>query len=102
MHGIPQNLSPTAKMTASVTVIGRTVSFTDNSTDAEDAQSDLRITVNWGDWTMSQGRVGTTFTHTYLAGGKFKIVHTVKDSQGLTGFETVTVVIPKKLKQAAK
>jgi hypothetical protein len=96
MHGITQNAWPTAAMTASPTVTGRTVSFTDNSTDTEDPQSALRITVNWGDWTISRGRVGSTFSHTYLAGGTFTIIHAVTDTEGVTNSEKVSVVIPRK------
>ena len=95
MHGTYWNTPPTAAMTSSPTITGRTVSFKDNSTSAEYPQYKLLITVNWGDWQISTGQAGSTFSHTYLTGGKFKIVHTAKDTEGLTSSETVSVVIPK-------
>ena len=47
MHG-NSNTAPTAAMTA-LTVSGYTVTFIDNSKDAQDPQYNLRITVSWGD-----------------------------------------------------
>jgi hypothetical protein len=93
-----QNTLPKAAMTAPHTVNGRTVSFKDNSTDAEDPQSDLLITVDWGDWTITKGQAGSTFSHTYGAGGIFRITHAAKDTGGGMHSEKVKVRIPKKLK----
>jgi PKD repeat protein len=94
MHGTSQNARPIAAMAASPTVTGKTVSFKDNSTDAQDSQSVLFITVNWGDWSQSQGVGGGTFTHTYEFSGTYTINHTAKDKGGLTGFENVSVFVP--------
>jgi hypothetical protein len=94
MHGTTQNTRPVAAMAASPTVMGKTVTFKDNSTDAQDSQSALFITVSWGDWTVSQGVGGGTFTHTYDFSGTYTINHTVKDKGGLTGFENVSVFVP--------
>ena len=93
-----ENTLPKALMAAPPTVSGRTVSFTDNSTDAEDPQSDLLITVDWGDWTITKGKAGSTFSHTYGGGGKFSIIHAVKDTDGGLHSKKVKVSIPKKLK----
>lgn len=96
------NTPPTAAMVAPPTVTGRTVTFTDSSTDAQDPQVDLIITVDWGDQTVSTGRAGNTFTHTYPGSKKLKktITHAAKDREGLRGSEKVTVIIPKKVKTA--
>ena len=94
MHGTSQNTRPVAAMAASPTVIGNTVTFKDNSTDAQDSQSALFITVNWGDWDVATGPGGGTFTHTYEFSGTYTINHTVKDKGGMTGFENVLVFVP--------
>jgi predicted CXXCH cytochrome family protein len=92
MHGTSPNARPVAQ--CSPTVAGRTVSFKDNSTDAGGVQSNLLINVHWGDWDVSTGPGGSTFTHTYEFGGTYTITHTAKDPEGATGFETHSVVIP--------
>ncbi len=84
---------PIAAMTASPTVAGYTVTFKDNSKDTEDPQSYLSITVNWGDGTIETGFAGGTFLHTYISGGTFKIRHKATDTQGLSGYETVSVSV---------
>jgi len=90
-----QNTLPAAAMTAPPTVNGCTVSSTDNTTDAEDPQSGLLITVDWGDWTISTGPAGSTFSHTYGTGGKFGIIHAAKDTEGGMNSEKVSVRIKK-------
>lgn len=94
MHNTWSNTRPKAAMAALPTVVDNTVTFKDNSTDAQDSQSALFITVNWGDWTVSQGVGGGTFTHTYEFSGTYTINHTAKDKGGLTGFENVSVFVP--------
>jgi len=94
MHGTWKNTRPTAAMAAWPTVTGKTVTFKDNSGDGQDSQSALTITVNWGDWTVTQSVGGSTFTHTYDFSGTYTINHTVKDKGGLTGFENIPVVVP--------
>jgi hypothetical protein len=51
--------------------------------------------VNWGDFTVSKGKAGATFSHTYRKGGKFKITQTVEEPHGLKEASKVKVVIPK-------
>ena len=104
MHAaINQNTGPNVAMAAAPTVNSRKVSFQDNSKDAQDSQSDLLITVNWGDRKVSKGKAGATFSHTYKAGGTFSIIHSVKDSAGLISSETLSVyVVGKKYKAARK
>jgi PKD repeat protein len=93
MHG-NTNTGPIAAMTGAPTVTGHTVSFTDNSKDAQDPQYYLRIAVSWGDGKMETGQPGGTFLHTYRSAGTFTIRHTATDTEGLTGYESVKVVVP--------
>jgi len=95
IHGVSRNpnTAPTAAMTG-LTVTGSTVTFTDNSTDVEDPQYMLRIAVNWGDGTIESGQPGGAFQHTYDFTGTFTINHTATDTSGLTGYESVQVVVP--------
>jgi len=88
-----QNTRPIAAMAAWPTVIGRTVTVTDNSWDKEDGRN-LRVTVNWGD-DVTEGVGGGTFTHTYEFDGTYTINHTVTDTKGLVGFENFPVTVPK-------
>jgi hypothetical protein len=99
MHGPAQNALPMAAMSAAPVINDKTVTFKDNSTDAEDSQAELTIIVNWGDHTTSTGRVGNTFTHTYLKYGKFTITHAAEDSEGLRNSEKVKVQLKKAKKQ---
>jgi len=79
-----------------LTVTGYTVTFVDNSKDAQDPQYTLRIRVNWGDGTRpSTGQPGGTFVHTYRKAGTFTITHAATDKGGLMGSETVSVTVPK-------
>ena len=97
IHGVSgsqyTNTAPTAAMAASPAVAGYSVTFVDKSTDAEDPQRRLRIAVNWGDGTLETGFVGTTFMHTYPDAGTYTIRHKVTDTGGLTGYESVSIVI---------
>jgi hypothetical protein len=95
MHGVNSNPNtpPKAAMTASPAVTGYTVTFTDKSTDAEDKPYDLRISVTWGDGAIDTGFSGSTFLHTYDFSGTFTIRHKATDTAGLSGFESVSVVI---------
>ncbi len=77
------NTAPTASKTTPV-VSGMTVSFTDTSTDAQDAPAALTVTVNWGDGTTSTGKGGDAFTRTYSLAGSYTIRHSVTDTGGLT------------------
>lgn len=95
MHG-KQDAQPIAAITAPPTITGHTVSFIDNSTDAEDPQYDLLIAVNWGDGTISTGHAGGTFSHTYISSRKFTIRHKATDTVGLSGYESISVVVPRK------
>ncbi len=76
------NTPPVASKTAPV-VSGMNVSFTDTSTDAQDAQSALAVTVRWGDGTSSTGKGGDVFTKTYTLAGTYTIRHSVTDTGGL-------------------
>ena len=76
------NTAPVASKSAPV-VTGMSVSLTDTSTDEQDVQADLNVTVNWGDGTSSTGNGGNTFTKTYAAAGTYTIRHSVKDTGGL-------------------
>ncbi len=92
MHGRSYN-EPTAAMVAAPTVAGRTVSFVDKSTDRQDETYNLRVKVSWGDGKTSTGQPGGTFTHTYKRPGTFTIKHTATDTDGQTGYESVSVTV---------
>ena len=77
----------------SPTVTGRTVTFLDKSTDRQDTQAKLRIRVLWGDKKVSTGQPGGTFKHTYRKDGTYTISQTATDTEGLTGYNSVDVVI---------
>jgi hypothetical protein len=93
MHGNLNNTPPIAAMTG-LTVSGHTVTFTDNSTDVQDPQYDLRIAVSWGDGKNETGQPGGTFLHTYRRAWTFTIRHSATDTEGLTGYESFKVVVP--------
>jgi len=95
IHGIIRDLPPTAAITAPPTVNGQTVSFTDNSTDAEDPQYELLVVVDWGDRTISTDHAGATFKHTYILSGKYTIRLKATDTAGLSGYKIFSVPIPK-------
>jgi hypothetical protein len=69
-----------------------TVSFTDTSTDAD---SNIKtVSVNWGDGIAeTQNAAGGTFTHNYTRAMKYTIIHTVRDTTGLSSFEKAYVKI---------
>lgn len=77
------NTPPVASKTTPMAT-GMSVSLTDTSTDAQDDQSQLVVTVLWGDGTTSTGAGGSLFSKTYALGGTYTIKHSVRDSGGLT------------------
>ena len=77
------NNPPIASKTSPL-VSGMTVTFQDMSSDVQDVQSNLNVTVNWGDGTTSTGKGGDVFTKTYAAAGTYTIRHSVTDSDGMT------------------
>lgn len=90
MHASVQ-LPPTASYTG-LTTTNLVVSFTDNSRDNNGkAASTLAVTVKWGDGKISTGVGGGVFTHTYATGGKFNILHTVKDTGNRYASQFITV-----------
>jgi hypothetical protein len=96
MHeAVSPNARPEVGVAGSLAVNGRTVSFTDNSTCAQHEQYELSITVKWGDWAVSKGQAGATFSHTYGKGGKFTITHTAEEPHGLKASEKFKVKMPK-------
>jgi hypothetical protein len=84
------NTPPVPSMT--ITKSGWTVTVTDNSTDAEDAQSALGVTVDWGSGSPSTGAGGSALTKTYTAAGNYVIKHKVKDSAGVASWSANTSV----------
>ena len=92
------NTAPTVS-TSPVTVTGYLVSFCDASTDAQDAQSVLKIVVNWGDGSSNADAPqagGTCFTHTYATAGAYTILHMVTDTGGLSASESRKFAVPQK------
>jgi predicted CXXCH cytochrome family protein len=79
---VSQNTAPTAIKAAPV-VSGMSVQITDQSTDNEDAQSALAVTVLCGNSTVATGAGGTTLTCNYTTAGSYTIRHSVKDTGGL-------------------
>jgi hypothetical protein len=96
------NTPPVPSMT--VAQSGWTVTVTDSSTDAEDAQSALSVTVDWGTGTTpSTGNGGSTFTHTYTVAGNYVIKHKVKDTAGVaTWSANASVYVPVKYSVSGK
>jgi hypothetical protein len=84
------NTPPVPSMT--ITKSGWTVTVTDNSTDAEDAQSALGVTVDWGSGSPSTGSGGSTLTKTYTVAGNYVIKHKVKDTAGAATWSANTSV----------
>jgi PKD repeat protein len=78
---VSTNTPPTASKSAPV-VTGMTVSVTDTSTDAQDAQGALAVTVNCGNGTIATGAGGSTLVCTYTSTGTYTIRHSVKDTGG--------------------
>ena len=94
--------TPPAASKTSVTVSNMTASFRDTSTDAEDAQADLAVMVNWGDGTTTAGSGGGLFTKTYSAGGSYVIRHSVTDTGGLTSSSpNTTATITRSIRSVA-
>jgi PKD repeat protein len=90
------NTAPVASRTT-LAVSGMTVSFTDTSTDAEDLPEALSVLVQWGDGTVSTGKGGDAFSHTYTLGGTYTIRHSVTDTGGLkSSSPNVSVTIAEK------
>ncbi|HEY2988918.1 MAG TPA: hypothetical protein VGL11_14395 [Candidatus Binatia bacterium] len=67
-----------------------TVTLTDTSTD-DSFFPDNAVTVKWGDGTSSTGDAGSVFSHTYPTTANFKIVYSVRDSDGLVSEKKITV-----------
>jgi predicted CXXCH cytochrome family protein len=85
-----RNSAPTVSCTENIS--GRTVTLTDSSTD-DSIFPDNAITVKWGDGTSSKGNAGSVFSHTYAKAKKYRIVHSVKDSDGVTKVHRLTVTV---------
>jgi PKD repeat protein len=81
VSAVSTNIPPTASKSAPV-VTGMTVSVTDTSTDAQDAQGALAVTVNCGNGTIATGAGGSTLVCTYTSTGTYTIRHSVKDTGG--------------------
>jgi PKD repeat protein len=83
----PSNYSPTAVF--SFDVGGLTVSFTDESSDADG-------TVTGWSWDFGDGNTSQVQNpeHTYGAGGAYEVTLTVTDNEGATGSTTQTVSVP--------
>jgi predicted CxxxxCH...CXXCH cytochrome family protein len=76
----PLNKAPLCNATPPV-VSGRTVTFTDKSTDDSGAGY---VAVNWGDGSaMTTGNMGSTFAHTYIWDSTYVITSSARDSLGL-------------------
>ncbi|MBI4685330.1 MAG: PKD domain-containing protein [Nitrospirae bacterium] len=87
------NTPPNAAKTAPA-VAGLLVTYTDTSSDAEDAQASLKVTTTWGDGVTTVNAGGTLQSHTYLRGGIYTIRHKVTDTGGLYKFSSnVTVTV---------
>ncbi len=95
MHaGVSPNQAPVIGQASAITVNGTTATLVDNSTcGRQHTQSELEVTVNWGDWSVSKGKAGTTFTHNYNKKGKFKVTHTVKEPHGLQDGHKEKVIV---------
>jgi predicted CXXCH cytochrome family protein len=79
---------PVVSFTSSMN--SNTATLTDTSTD-DSIFPDNAITVQWGDGTSSTGNAGSVFSHTYAKPGKYKILYSVKDSDGVTRSKKVTL-----------
>ena len=88
---------PTASKT--VSQAGWTVTVVDNSTDSNDAQSALLVTVDWGNATSTTQVGGTTFTKTYTTAGNYTIKHTVTNT-GHVSSSSPNVTLPVPVKYA--
>ncbi|MBI4685652.1 MAG: hypothetical protein HY755_10690 [Nitrospirae bacterium] len=87
------NTAPVAAKTSPV-VAGKLVTYTDSSSDAQDAQASLKVTTTWGDGATTVGVGGALQSHTYLRGGIYTIRHKVTDTGGLSKFSAnVTVTV---------
>jgi predicted CXXCH cytochrome family protein len=84
------HINSAPKTSCTENISGRTVTLTDTSTDNW-IIPDNAVTVNWGDGTSSTGNAGGVFSHTYAKAKKYKIVHSVTDSQGVTKKHKFTV-----------
>jgi len=88
--GMHYNAAPNASCTEDIS--GRTVTLTDTSTD-DGFFPDNAVTVKWGDGTSSTGNAGSVFSHTYAKAKKYRIVHSVTDSRGVTRKHRITVTV---------
>ena len=72
---------------------GKTVSFTDASSD-DNLGGAAVVSVNWGDGSgLSTGALGSAFSHTYTLNGTFTITKKVTDFFGLNCTTTASVTI---------
>jgi hypothetical protein len=88
---------PTASKT--ISQAGWTVTVVDNSTDSNDAQSALVVTVDWGNATSTTQAGGTTFTKTYTTAGNYTVKHTVTNT-GHVSSSSPNVTLPVPVKYA--
>lgn len=97
----PQNTPPHAIKTVSQS--GWDVIVTDNSTDAEDAQPSLSVTVDCGNGTTKAGHGGDALTCTYAYAGSYVIRHKVKDTLGMAALSgNAPVSVPVKYTVSGK
>jgi PKD repeat protein len=82
----PPNRAPTAAFTTSCTNLA--CSFTDQSSDPDQAANTLTRSWNYGD-----GVTGTASSHTYAVGGNYTVTLTVTDGGGLTGTANKSVAV---------
>jgi len=76
----PLNQAPICDATPLV-VAGRTVTFTDKSTDDS---GEGMVAVNWGDGSaLTTGNMGSTFDHTYIWDSTYIITSSTRDAQGM-------------------
>lgn len=86
----PVNASPTADFSVSgILEAGRTITFTDTSSDTDG-------TIASRSWTFGDGATSTSQnpTHVYSAGGDFDVTLTVTDNGGATTSRTKTLTLP--------
>ena len=82
-HAKGMHNNPVPKASCTESISGRTVTLTDTST-GDWFPADNPVTVNWGDGTSSTGKAGGVFSRTYEKAKRYRIVHSVTDSRGVT------------------
>jgi hypothetical protein len=86
--GMHNNGGPTVSFMTSVS--DYTVTLTDTSTD-DSILPDNAITVQWGDKTSTTGNPRSVFSHSYTKSGKYNIVYTVRDSDGVKASKKIAI-----------